>query len=134
MRGWTQVTEAQLRKRLPDATASKSASKYRNVKVEVDGLRFDSKREALYWLDLKAREAAGEIRDVRRQVVFGLFAPVHDKPGMTAMVSSYIADYTYVVVATGSPVVVDVKGVRTRLYLLKKKWLAIQSGIVIEEV
>lgn len=130
MRGWTHVTADQLRKRQPAA----KPSKYRNVKVEVGGVRFDSKREADYWLGLQAREAAGEIRDVRRQVVFGLFAPLHDAPGMTALVASYIADFTYVVVATGALAIVDTKGFRTRLYALKKKWLAIQSGLVIEEV
>jgi hypothetical protein len=48
------------------------------------------------------------------------------------MVSSYVADYVYV--EQGKRHVVDAKGKRTQMYALKKKWLFLQDGIVIEEV
>lgn len=47
-------------------------SKYRNRKVVVDGITFDSGREAAHYLDLKLRLAAGEIRDLRCHPQFEL--------------------------------------------------------------
>ena len=43
------------------AIAKAAPSKYRNTKTEVDGILFDSKKEAARWLELKALEAAGKI-------------------------------------------------------------------------
>ncbi len=43
-------------------------SKYGNQKTEVDGIVFDSKKEAKRYGELKRLEAAGEIHDLRRQV------------------------------------------------------------------
>lgn len=125
-------------------------SKYRNVKTVVDGIMFDSKAEAEYWLLLKAREAAGEIHDVRRQVSFSLFCPeIHaicadtthdattDEHGRRTVfleVARYVADFVFT--ENGVRRVLDrkTKGTRTRLFALKRKWLELQSGVVIEEV
>lgn len=48
------------------------SSKYRNVKVEHEGMKFDSKHELQCWKNLKLREKAGEIYDLERQVPFSL--------------------------------------------------------------
>ena len=64
-------------------------SKHRAVKTTVDGKRFDSKLEARVWGELKLREAAGEIRKLRRQVRFSLFAPGGEHLG------TYAADFVY---------------------------------------
>ena len=64
-------------------------SKHRAVKTMVDGERFDSKLEARVWCDLKLREAAGEIRDLRRQVRFSLFANGGEHLG------TYAADFVF---------------------------------------
>jgi len=110
-------------------------SKYRNVRTVIDGERFDSKREAEYWKELKLRERAGEIADIQRQVPFSLCCPT---AGDDMEVARYIADFTYRDVnKIGMQTqlhVVDAKGHRTREYLLKKKWLELQSGVIIEEV
>lgn len=45
-------------------------SKHGNVRLIVDGIRFDSKHEAQCWRDLRLRERAGEIRNLQRQVSF----------------------------------------------------------------
>lgn len=47
-------------------------SKFRNVRVEIDGLKFDSKREAARWLELSMLQKAGQIKDLKRQVPFEL--------------------------------------------------------------
>ncbi len=115
-------------------------SKYRNVKTLAAGFIFDSKREANHWLILKAREGLGEITELRRQVRFPLYTTEvvrikdSDHIGQIALVqvAEYIADFTYI---SGNGLnVVDAKGKRTQMYALKKKWLELQSGIIIEEV
>jgi len=43
-------------------------SKYKNKPVEIDGIRFDSRKEAARWADLKILQMVGEIRNLQRQV------------------------------------------------------------------
>ena len=123
-------------------------SKYRNVKVVVDGERFDSKREAQYWAELKLREKAGEIVNLQRQVKFDLCCrgdfDEHGKYLGDKLIAHYIADFVFHEVMLDAPHhselsrrVQDVKGgkaTRTALYRLKKKWLELQSGIIVEEI
>ena len=42
-------------------------NKYKNKKIVVDGVTFDSKKEAEYWRVLKTRQDFGEIENLRRQ-------------------------------------------------------------------
>ena len=65
-------------------------AKYGNTKVEVDGMPFDSKREAARWRELRMLERAGEISDLRRQVRYEL---VPKLPGERPV--DYIADFVY---------------------------------------
>jgi hypothetical protein len=122
-------------KAFAEAKAAKP-SKYRNVKTVADGQTFDSRREADYWVLLKAREHLGEIHGLSRQVVFPLYAPVTfgDGPPEWVQVSTYRADYVYRTTADDHQHVVDAKGKRTQMYQLKKKWLELQTGIRIQEV
>lgn len=118
-----------------EAEKAVKPSKYRNVKTVIDGQTFDSKREAQFWQTLKLREKAGEIGDLRRQVPLPLMCPAHDAAaGVLAIVAEYVADYTFIEIKDQSLHVVDAKGKRTRMFDLKKKWLELQSGIVIEIV
>ncbi|MFA5324209.1 MAG: DUF1064 domain-containing protein, partial [Smithella sp.] len=50
------------------------ANKYRNKKVEVDGIVFDSKKEAGIYLDLKRQAEAGELT-FERQKEYVLIPP-----------------------------------------------------------
>lgn len=114
-------------------------SKYRNVKVVIDGKQFDSKREGAHYLLLKAREAAGEIAELRLQVPFPLYtvkiADVgNGQVAVLIQVAEYIADFTYIDVESGVRVCCDAKGKRTPLYSLKRKWLELQQAVLIEEV
>lgn len=100
-------------------------SKYRSRKTEIDGRRFDSKREADRYLCLRAMERAGEITDLTCQVEFRL-----EVNGV--LVCKYRADFVYL--EGGGAVVEDVKGYRTRGYLLKKKLMRAIHNIDVREV
>ena len=103
-------------------------TKYGNAKVDVDGMRFDSKREAARWRELQLLERAGEISDLRRQVRYEL---VPKLPGERPV--DYIADFVYRD-KDGNEVVEDVKGVRTPVYVIKRKLMLWRHGIRIREV
>ena len=133
MKGWEHVTAADLAKGRARLQVTKPA-KYRNVKKMVDGQVFDSTEEAAEYLRLKALEAAGEIADLRCQVPFPLLAPTVHTPGMCAIVSYYVADFTFTELPSGTKIVEDVKGFLTKEYRLKRKWLALQNAIEIREV
>lgn len=101
--------------------------KYRNIKTEVDGILFDSQKEAKHYRDLLARKHAGEICDLILQPVFPIV--VNGKK-----IAKYIADFQYRDLKTDTTIVVDTKGVRTSVYRLKKKLVEALYGIVIVEV
>lgn len=139
MSAWTQDDvdriNAQRGVKMPAHMPIPKQSKYRNVKTWVGSECFDSKREAEYWMLLKAREALSEISELRRQVKFPLLAPIRfnlEPTSGMAVVSEYVADFVYM--QAGTMHIVDAKGAKTRTYLMKKKWLELQDGLIIEEV
>ena len=97
-----------------------------------DGIKFDSKKESQYYAILKVLEKAGKIRDLKLQVPFVLIETfkVDDR---TYRKTKYIADFTYYD-DKDKLHVIDVKGVHTNEYQLKKKLMAWKYGIEIEEV
>ncbi len=103
-------------------------SKYRNVRTKIGDEVFDSQREARYWLVLKAREAEGEITQLRRQVEFPLYCAAGD---VGKQVSAYIADFFFLDQNLAAHVL-DAKGKKTQMFVLKAKWLFLQQGIFIE--
>jgi phosphoenolpyruvate-protein kinase (PTS system EI component) len=147
---WSEWTEADVEKHNARVGAKPSApsqpaematqpkpSKYRNVKTVVDGIAFDSKREAYYFTGLKLRERAGDITDLKRQVRYSLYAPdmTVSNADITVSheISAYVADFTFTD-SDGVKHIVDAKGKRTAMYILKAKWMRLQYGIEIEEV
>ena len=107
-------------------------SKYHACKTVVDGITFDSKKEAKRYAELKLLERGGAIKDLRRQVRYELI-PSFDVDGKHYRPTCYIADFTYVDAKTGKEVVEDVKGVRTDTYRLKAKMFAWRYGVSIRE-
>lgn len=101
--------------------------KYRAEKVTVDGIRFDSKREAKRYEMLMLMAQTGQITNLELQPAFDL----HDKSG--AKICTYKADFRYRNVK-GTTVVEDAKGFKTPIYRLKKKWVESEYGITIVEV
>ena len=103
-------------------------SKYKNRKTVIQGITFDSKKEANRWVRLKAMEASGAITGLRRQVTYTL--AVNE-----TLIASYIADHVYV--ESGLLVVEDVKSEITRklpVYRLKRKLMRAIHGVEIREV
>ena len=107
-------------------------NKYHNRKVFYDGHWFDSEKEKAWYIKFKVMEKAGEIYDLKLQVEFILLETV--KLGDTTFKKTkYIADFTYYD-KNSKYHVIDVKGVKTDVYKLKKKLMAWKYGIEIEEV
>lgn len=103
-----------------------SYSKYRAVKTELDGIRFDSKKEAKIYAELKLLERAHEISNLRLQVPYTLI-----EKSEYGREIKYIADFVYE--EKGQTVVGDAKGIRTDVYRLKKRLMAEKYGIIIKE-
>lgn len=106
------------------------ASKYHAKKTTVDGITFDSRREADRYLVLKGMEEEGAIEDLRRQVRYEL-VPAFDVDGRHYRPVFYVADFVYV--EDGKEVVEDVKGMRTDVYKLKSKLFARRYGMSVKE-
>lgn len=105
-------------------------SKYHARKTTVDGITFDSRKEADRYLVLKGMEDDGAIGDLRRQVRYEL-VPAFDVDGRHYRPVYYVADFVYV--DDGKEVVEDVKGMRTDVYKLKSKLFARRYGMSIKE-
>jgi hypothetical protein len=106
-------------------------SKYKNVKTVIEGIKFDSKREAARWLELVMLQKAGHIAQLDRQVKFVL-APAVVVDGRKRPALRYVADFTYRD-ERGSLVVEDVKGRITEGYRIKRHLMA-ANGIAIREI
>jgi len=119
-------------------------NKYGNRKIEVDGITFDSKKEARRYNELLVLLKAGEISDLQRQVKYVLI-PSQREPdtiGPRGGVKSgkliehelsYVADFVYKD-KDGMTVVEDSKGFRTEAYKIKRKVALYLLGIRIREV
>lgn len=95
--------------------------KYKNKKTRVDGILFDSAREAARYCVLKAKERSGEITELERQKKFEIL-PGFVYRGERVRKVVYIADFVYRN-KNGEKIIEDVKGFKTKDYLLKKKLL-----------
>lgn len=106
---------------------SKGYRKYRNIPTLVDGITFDSKKEAKRYQDLKLLARAQKISDLVLQPEFPIV--IGDKP-----ICKYIADFKYFDREKRCTVTEDAKGMRTPVYRLKKRLVEAQYGIRITEV
>lgn len=120
-------------------------SKYGANKTVIDGIEFDSKREAKRWSELKLLERAGVIRDLDRQVKFVLIPAQREADTIGARGAirkgkiierecAYVADFVYTDVETGETVVEDTKGFKTKDYIIKRKLMLWVHKIKIMEV
>ena len=109
----------------------KKKSKYRNNKKEVDGILFDSSKEANRYRQLKIRLKLGEIGLLERQVKY-LLIEANGKERKC----EYVADFRYYEIKTGELIIEDVKSAFTRklpVYRIKKKLMLERYGIEILE-
>lgn len=100
-------------------------SKYSSAKTDVDGVTFDSKKEAEFYAELKLREKAGEISRLRLQPRY-LLQEAFKHEGKQYREIEYVADFEYI--ENGETVVVDVKGFKTAVYMIKKKLFLYKYG------
>ncbi len=109
--------------------------KYGNKKVVLDGIKFDSKREAERYSYLKVLERVGEIEKLELQKKFVLVPAQRNKAGkVTERAITYRADFYYFDKRQGKWVVEDAKGVKTDVYKMKKKLMRSVHGLEIMEV
>lgn len=92
-------------------------SKYNNKKTIVNGIKFDSKKEAARYSHLELMLRSGIIQDLALQPRFEI-CPQHTWNGKTQRKKSYVADFKYI--EKGVEIVEDVKGMRTAVYILKR--------------
>ena len=100
----------------------KRSSKYRANKTSVDGHTFDSQKEADYYVELKNRLKANDIKGFCIQPTFIL------APGL-----KYKADFI-VFNSDNTYEVIDVKGVKTKEYIAKKKVFEDKYNMKIKEI
>ncbi|MBF7687060.1 DUF1064 domain-containing protein [Acinetobacter rathckeae] len=112
------------------------ATKFKSKKTNVDGLKFDSKKEALRYKTLRDMQEYGIISELECQVPFVLAEGVkfqceaRKKPALR-----YVSDFTYK--HDGKLVVEDVKSSHTRslpAYRIKKHLMMTVHGIEINEI
>ena len=110
---------------LPAVTSKRS--KYKAIKTEVDGIVFDSKKEAKRWTELRLLERAGQIQNLERQhAVLVQFNGIR--------LFKWMADFVYF--QDGKRVYEDVKSPMTAalpVYRLKKRILKAMLNIEIRE-
>lgn len=105
--------------------------KYHNRKTVVDGITFDSKKEANRYIELKQAVKQGIIKDLVLQPRFELQESFKLK-GKTIRKIEYIADFSYTDVKNGITVVEDVKGIKTDVFKLKEKLFLKRYGTDVE--
>lgn len=129
----------------------KSGNKYGAKKITdpATGFTFDSKAEFTRWCELRLLERAGKITGLDRQVPFELIPTQREKstevfkagpckglpkPGkILEKQCIYVADFVYKD-SDGNMVVEDTKGVKTDVYIIKRKMMLWVHGIRIQEV
>lgn len=95
-------------------------SKYNATKVTDDNIIFDSKLEHARYKQLKTLQAAGAIRDLKVHVTYTLV----DKSlvrGKWERAVKHEVDFEYMDNTTHQHTVEDVKGVKTAVWVLKRR-------------
>ena len=101
--------------------------KYNAKKTVLDGITFASRKEGKRYQELRLLERAGEIAELRLQVPYELIPKQKGERACT-----YYADFVYM--EDGKQIVEDTKGVKTPLYVVKRKLMLWVHGIKIREV
>jgi len=121
---WTEEQFAALQAGMRARSSTAKPPKYHNTPVEVEGLRFASKKEARHYQELLLMKAGGAIRGFTRQVSLPLAS------GKRRMVIDFM-----IVENSGRIRWVDVKGMApTPAWATKRDELQHSLGIVIETI
>jgi hypothetical protein len=107
-------------------------NKYYSRKVTIDGIEFDSQKEARRFCELRLLERAGRITELQRQVKFELIPSQKIDGKVVERACTYVADFVYT--ENGKKVVEDTKGFKTKDYIIKRKLMLHVHGIKIQEI
>lgn len=121
-------------------------NKYYNKKCEINGIVFDSRKEARRYQELLLLQRAGVIKSLQRQVKYVLIPAQYESferygkngqeltPGkkLVERECAYVADFVYL--EGGKTVIEDTKGMKTKDYIIKRKLMLYTHGIRIREV
>lgn len=107
--------------------------KYGAQRTEVNGISFDSKKEAHRYLELLTLERAGRIADLQRQVAIELEGRDGPLLTRTGRMMKITVDFCYRDLETGLTVYEDAKGMPTRDYEVRRA-VALAQGIKVTEV
>ena len=126
--------------------------KYHSKKTVIDGITFDSRKEAERYSELKLLERCGAISNLELQKVYELIPAQYElyerygkngnrlKDGKKCIEKScvYKADFVYIDNETGQQVVEDVKGYKGgqaySLFTIKRKLMLERYGIKVKEI
>ena len=115
--------------------------KYGNKKIVVDGIQFDSQKEARRYSELKILEKQGVIEDLELQKKYVLIPAQKDENGkVIERACNYIADFVYFDNEKRKVVVEDVKGYRDTSsagyakFVIKRKLMRYLFNVAVEEV
>ena len=115
----------------PRFASKPSRNKYGAKKTQVGEIKFDSKKEAIRWVELQLLERCGEISDLRRQVkvdLLGQYGPLYTRTGRKMKLTF---DFAYI--DGGAQVYEDAKGYPTRDYEVRVA-VARAMGLEVREV
>lgn len=104
----------------PKPKSTKTYSKYRSKRTEIDGHKFHSLVEGRRYKELKRQEAKGYIENLTLQPRYKILHPVTKK-----LICTYVGDFRYE--RKGEVIVEDVKGVLTDTFRLKSKLMKCMS-------
>jgi hypothetical protein len=113
-------------------------TKFNNRKTVVNGITFDSKKEAARYAALLELEKAGKISDLEMQKKYELIPSQRINGKVVERAISYIADFVYT--ENGETVVEDVKGYRNpqaagyAKFVIKRKLMLYIHGIRVREI
>lgn len=122
--------------------------KYKSKKKIIDGIKFDSKKEGVRYLQLRELEKKGLIKNLELQKTFELLPPQREKSTMTKTgkekqgktlerAVNYIADFVYIN-ELGEMVVEDVKGYKNggsyQVFTIKRKLMLYVYGVKVKEI
>ena len=132
----------------PSVPKMPKVNKYRNKRVVVNGIEFQSKKEGKRYAELLLLEKAGKIQNLQLQVKFVLIPAQREftneiytkgrnkgcfkKGKLLERECSYIADFVYW--ENGKRIAEDTKGFRTKDYVIKRKLMLYVHGIRIKEI
>ena len=110
-------------------------NKYFNKKVIVDGIKFDSKKEAKRYTELKLLKQSGLIKELELQKVFELQPKYTNSKGEHIRAITYKCDFFYYDNEKQQYIVEDTKGYITEVYKIKKKLFEYEyPNLTLEEI